>query len=121
MLAIVFAGTGAAALFALLGSPRAALGVIAGHVVAVLCGLSWIVGAVSTFDAPVKRFAAATLGPAILRALLVIGVVFGLGMFAREKVDIVALLVSFAATQVLLHVAQADCFVRLADASKAKA
>jgi len=119
--AIVVLGTSAAVLCALLGAERVAVGVLVGHLLAIVCGLSWIVGAVSTFDGPFTRFAAATLGPAILRGVLVIAVVFVGGVVFREHVDLVGMLVSFAATQLALHIAQADCFMKLADASKAKA
>jgi hypothetical protein len=108
---------GAIAVLAISGRPRAAMGVAGGHLLALACGLSWIAGALTTFDGPFTRFARATLGGAPLRLALVAVGFCGLGFFASEWVDPAALALSFVATHLFVQIAQADCFLKLADAA----
>lgn len=115
--AIISAGAALVAGLLVAGETRLALGALAGHLVAVACGLSWILGAVATFDGPFARFAKATLGLAPLRLVLVVLVVCGIAGFASERADTTALGLTFVGTQVLFQLAQADTFLRLSKAT----
>ncbi len=100
-----------------LGERRVALGIACGSGIALVCGLSWLVGALLTFEAPMSRFLRATLGLGPVRMLLAVGGISSIAVFARESVDVIALGCAFAAAHMCLQLAEADCFMRLADAT----
>ncbi len=108
---------GAVVFAAVLGQTNVALGLACGSGIALLCGVSWLVGALLTFDKPMSRFLKATLGLGPVRLLLAVGGVCTIGVVARERIDMVALGASFAAVHLLLQLMEADIFMRLADAS----
>jgi hypothetical protein len=108
----------AALVFAIFqGEQRVALGIACGAGIALVCGLSWLVGALLTFEAPMSRFLRATLGLGPVRMLIAVAGVSSIAVFARARVDVVALGCAFAGAHLLLQLAEADCFMRLADAS----
>jgi hypothetical protein len=119
LLASVIAAIGFALVAALfvLGETRVALGILAGHLIALACALSWILGAIVTFDGPFVRFARATIGLAPFRLALVAASAFAIAGFGRPWIDLVAFGVALATSQLLLQVVQGWCFMRLADAS----
>jgi hypothetical protein len=115
---IVVALAVAATVFALVaGQSRAALGIACGAGVALVCGLSWIVGALLTFDGPLERFLKATLALAPVRFFLALIAIGGVGYYFRESVDMIALACSFVAGHVLFTILEVDTFRRLTDAS----
>ncbi|MEZ0229977.1 MAG: hypothetical protein ACAI25_15240 [Planctomycetota bacterium] len=81
--AIVFA--------AVLGRIEVAYGIACGSGIAILCGVSWLLGALATWDGPMNRFLKATLGLGPVRLLLAVGGVCTIALVARETVDMVAL------------------------------
>ena len=100
-----------------LGQAELGFGVLAGNGLAMLVGLSWILGAVRTFDASFKSFARGTIGLSPVRFVVVIGALMAIAWWGRGRVDLAALGLTFLGTQLLLQIAQADCFMRLADAA----
>ena len=118
LLSIVLGLAVSATLFAFFaGETRIALGVACGSGIALLCGVSWVVGALLTFDAPFQRFLKGTLGFAPLRlGIALVGIVV-LGVCASAWVDVTALAGSFAAAHILLQALEGWTFMRLADES----
>lgn len=110
-------GVGGVVFAAVLGARSVALGVACGSGIALLCGLSWLLGALATFDGPMDRLLKATLGVGPVRFVVALGAVCALGVWARESVDMVALGCSFVVAHLLLQIVEADTFMKLADAS----
>ncbi len=92
-----------------------ALGIALGHVAAQVVGLTWIVGAVRTFDASSATFFRATLGLAPVRAAAFLGALL---LGPRLGADASALFASFVATALLGHVVEALALNALADAAR---
>jgi hypothetical protein len=115
---IVVALAVAGAVFAAVLERRSvALGIACGAGIAIVCGVSWILGALATFDGPMNRLLKATLGLGPVRFVLALGGVCAIGVWARDFVDMVALGSSFVVAHLLLQLMEADIFMRLADAS----
>lgn len=115
---VVVALVAMASILAAFSSERAiALGIACGGGISLLCALTWIVGAIFTFDHSFQRLLRATLGLAPVRIAFAVAAVALLVVKARSSVDTMSLALSFAATHVLLLLAEIDCFAKLAEAA----
>jgi hypothetical protein len=114
---VVALAAASAVLAASIGERAVALGIACGSGIALLCGVSWIVGALLTFDAPMNRFLRATLGLGPVRMLVAVGGVCSIAVWGRASIDLVALGCAFASAHFLLQVAEAVIFMQLAAAS----
>lgn len=115
---IVTALAAAASVFALvLGHVPVALGIACGAVIAILCGVSWIVGALATFDGSMNRLLGATLGAGPLRFIFALGAVCTLAVVARGVVDMVSLGCAFVVAHLLFQLIEAHVFLLLTEAS----
>jgi hypothetical protein len=114
---VVALATASAIFAALIGARPVALGIACGAGIALFCAVSWIVGALVTFDAPMSRFLAATLGLGPVRMLVAVVAVCSIALRAQASIDLVALGSAFAAAHLILQIAEADLFLRLAAAS----
>jgi hypothetical protein len=93
------------------GQGARALGLFLGHVGAQLVTVSWIAGAVLTFDRESHDFMRATLGASPLR-FVILGTIVGLGLWLTEP-DQPALFFSLMLTHVAGHVIEYCVLERL--------
>ncbi len=120
--AIVLALAASASVFAALdGNRPVALGIAAGAGLAFLAALSWLAGALLTFEGPIVRLLKATVGLAPIRLGIVLGGMAAIAVFAPRAIDMVAVGASFAAAHILFQIVQAASFYMLSvESSKQK-
>ncbi|MBL4846100.1 MAG: hypothetical protein JKY65_11280 [Planctomycetes bacterium] len=110
-LSTAFAGLGLTFLYS--GQGARALGVFLGHSAAQLLTISWLLGAILTFDRENDDFIRATLGASPLR-FVVMGTIVGLGIWLSDP-DESALFFSLMASYVAGHFVEAVVLGRLSD------
>jgi hypothetical protein len=94
-----------------LGHPDHALGLALGYGLGACLALSWVVGAVRRFDAPLEQLARFTLGMWPLRLVLLVG---GGALGIRLGAHVVTLVMTLFVAHAYGHVLEARAFQALA-------